>query len=57
MAITELYHTCFRKIRQLRPNERVTRVRNMAWLLTGLFMGQCVHLSYIARRYRARVKN
>lgn len=50
MAITELYHTCFRKIRQLRPNERVTRVRNMAWLLTGLFMGQCVHLSYIARK-------
>jgi hypothetical protein len=22
----------------------------MAWLLTGLFMGQCVHLSYIARK-------
>ena len=50
MAITELYHTCFVRIRQLRPNERVTRVRNMAWLLTGLFMGRCVHLSYIARK-------
>ena len=50
MAITNMYHTCFRKIRQLRPNERVTRVRNMAWLLSGLFMGQCVHLSYIARK-------
>ncbi len=23
---------------------------NMAWLLTGLFMGQSVHLSYIARK-------
>ena len=50
MAITNMYHTCFRKIRQLRPNERLTRVRNMAWLLSGLFMGQCVHLSYIARK-------
>ena len=50
MAITKMYHTCFRKIRQLRPNERVTRVRNMAWLLSGLFLGQSVHLSYIARK-------
>jgi hypothetical protein len=50
MAITEMYHTCFRKIRQLRPGERITRVRNMAWLLAGLFVGQCVHLSHIARK-------
>jgi hypothetical protein len=50
MAITEIYNTCYRKILQLRPNERVTRVQNMAWLLTGLFMGQSVHLSYIARK-------
>lgn len=50
MAITEMYHTCFRKIRQFRPGERVTRVRNMAWLLAGLFAGQCVHLSHIARK-------
>jgi len=50
MAITDMYHTCFRKIRQLRPTERVTRVRNMPWLLSGLYMGQCVHLSHIARK-------
>lgn len=50
MAITEMYHTCFGKIRQLRPAERVTRVRNMAWLLAGMLAGQCVHLSHIARK-------
>lgn len=50
MAITDMYHTCFAKIRQLRPKERVTRVRNMAWLLAGLFGGQCVPLSHIARK-------
>lgn len=50
MAITELYGTCFSRIRQLRPSERVTRVRTMAWLLTGLFMGRCVHLNHIARK-------
>ena len=47
MAITEMYHTCYGKIRQLRPRERITRVRNMAWLLAGLFVGQCVHLSRV----------
>ena len=50
MAITKMYHTCFGKIQQLRPHERVTRVRNMAWLLAGLFVSQCVHLSHIARK-------
>jgi hypothetical protein len=50
MAITEIYHTCLRKIGQLRPQERVTRVQNMAWLLAGLLVGQSVHLSHIARK-------
>lgn len=50
MAITRIYHTCLRRIWQLRPQERVTRVRNMAWLLAGLLVGQCVHLSHIARK-------
>jgi hypothetical protein len=50
MAITEMYHTCYGKIRQLRPKERVTRVRNMAWLLAGLFVGKSVHLSHIVRK-------
>ena len=50
MAITNLYHTCLREIQQLRPQERVTRVRNMAWLMTGLFLGRCVHLNHIARK-------
>lgn len=50
MAITALYHTCFARIQQLRPGERVTRVRNMAWLMAGLFLSGSVHLSYIARK-------
>jgi hypothetical protein len=54
MAITKMYHTCFEKIRQVRPKERVTRVRNMAWLLAGLSVGQSVHLSHIARKLPGR---
>lgn len=50
MTITNLYHTCLRGIQQLRPHERVTRARNMAWLMAGLFLGRCVHLNHIARK-------
>ena len=54
MTITEMYHTCFYKLQQLRPRERIMRVRNMAWMLAGLSVEQCVHLSYIARRLPGR---
>ena len=45
MPITKLYHTWMNKITQLLPNERVTRVRNLAWLLSGIFQSKSVHLS------------
>jgi hypothetical protein len=50
MAITNLYHTCLHEIQQLRPKERVTRARNVAWLMAGLFKARSVHLSHIARK-------
>jgi hypothetical protein len=48
MAINQLYDTLFQQIRQLRPQERVTRPRNLAWLLAGIWTSQSVHLSKIA---------
>jgi hypothetical protein len=33
MLINHLYHTWYKRIEQLRPGERVTRQRNLAWLL------------------------
>jgi len=30
MSVNDLYHIWLRKIRQLRPVERITRARNMA---------------------------
>jgi hypothetical protein len=54
MAITNLYHTCLHKIQQLRSKERVTRTRNVAWLMAGLFMARSVHLSHIARKIPGR---
>lgn len=50
MPTTKLYHTWMNKITQLLPNERITRARNLAWLLTGTFQSKSVHLSKIASK-------
>jgi hypothetical protein len=43
MSINQLYSNLFKRIRQLRPQERITRVRNLAWLMTGIFDSRSVH--------------
>ena len=48
MSINHLYHTWFNQIEQLRPGERVTRLRNLAWLLVGICRSKSVHLSKVA---------
>lgn len=48
MSVNHLYHTWFKKIEQLRPGERVTRLRNLAWLLVGIYKSRSVHLSKVA---------
>jgi hypothetical protein len=48
MSINHLYHTWFDRIEQLRPGERVTRLRNLAWLLVGICRSKSVHVSKVA---------
>ncbi len=48
MSINHLYHTWFKRIAQLRPGERVTRQRNFAWLLVGIYESKSVHLRKVA---------
>jgi hypothetical protein len=48
MSINDLYHTWFDWIEQLRPGERITRRRNLAWLLVGIYKSKAVHLSKVA---------
>ena len=48
MPTIKLYHIWMRKLKELYPNERITRVRNMAFLLVGLHQTRSVHLSKIA---------
>lgn len=56
MSAYPLYNTWFRRIRELLPQERVTRVRNVVWMMVGLYLGQSVHLSSIARKLPFRTK-
>lgn len=44
----QLYHKVLRQIRQWLPQERVTRQRNLAPLVAGLYLSMTIHLSQMA---------
>jgi len=50
MSISQTYHTFLRQISQLNLPARVTQIRTLASLLTGMFETGSVHLSYIAKK-------
>lgn len=50
MPVNKLYHTCQKMLRGLRPTERITRIRNFSWLMSGLYQSRSVHLSKIAEK-------
>lgn len=56
MSINGQYHTWFQRIRELRPNQRVTQVRNFVWLLVGIHRSRSVILSHIAGKIPGKAK-
>jgi hypothetical protein len=50
MSVNRLYLTWVERIKQLHPKERITRIKNIAWLMTGIFASHSVHLSQIANK-------
>lgn len=46
-----LYHKMFAQICQWLPAERITRCRNLAWLVSGLYLSGAIHLSHIVREW------
>jgi hypothetical protein len=48
MPISKVYDTWKRKIQQLRPKERISRVKTMAWMMAGIYVGRTVQLGRIA---------
>jgi len=48
MSINRLHDTWLTRILQLWPQERITRLRNLAWLIVGIWASRSVHLSRVA---------
>lgn len=48
MLVNRTYHSWLEELRQLQPKSRITLVRNLAWLIAGLYHSRSVHLSDIA---------
>lgn len=56
MPINHIYHTWICRIEQLWPTLRVTQMRNLTWLLVGIYRGRSVHLNKIAGKIPGRAK-
>jgi hypothetical protein len=56
MPINSLYHTWIQQICGLRPGQRITQVRNMVWLIIGIYQSRSVHLSKVAGKIPGAAK-
>ena len=45
------YHRVLEHLRQWLPHERITRQRNMALLITGLYLSRAVHMALVVRTW------
>ena len=50
MPTNYLYHNWMQQICELRPNQRITQVRNFVWLMIGIYLSHSVYLSKIASK-------
>jgi len=56
MPINKIYGTWNMRIRQLQPTKRRTRIRNLTWLIVGIYKSRSVHLSRIAGKISGKAK-
>ena len=47
----QTYHMTLQQLRQWLPQERITRLRNMALLMLGLQLSGAIHLPLIVRKW------
>lgn len=47
----QTYHKTLQQLCQWLPHERITRLRNMAWLIVGLQLSGAIHLPMIVRKW------
>lgn len=51
-----LYERILAHMQRFLPHERITRLRNLSLLMTGLFLARKVHLAHIARKWPLRAR-
>ena len=56
MLVNRIYHSWVERIKQLRPEEPISRIKNMAWLISGIYETQSVHLSKIGNKMSGSAK-
>jgi hypothetical protein len=56
MPINTLYHTWIQRIRELRPEQRITQVRAFVWLMVGIYQSRSVNLSRVAGKIPGKAK-
>jgi len=56
MTTNRLYHTLMQQIEQILPNERITRRRILAWLMTCLFFGRNPHAARLGNKIPGQAK-
>jgi hypothetical protein len=57
MPINQMYRTWIRRICELRPDQRITQVRNFVWLVVGVFHSRSVLLSRVAGKVLGSAKH
>jgi hypothetical protein len=56
MPINTLYHTWIQRIRELRPDQRITQIRGFVWLIIGIYQSRSVNLSRVAGKIPGQAK-
>lgn len=56
MSVRYLYSFWLGEVKRLLPKERITRIRNLTWLIVGIFQSKSVHLSQIANKIPGNAK-
>jgi hypothetical protein len=56
MSIVQTYHIMVERMKQLVKQERITRIRGMAWLQSGMLHSRSVHLHRIASKIPGQAK-
>lgn len=54
--LSKIYGIWQKRINQLSPDGCRTRIINMTWLIVGIYLGQSIHLSKVARKLPINAK-